>query len=61
MRIKYTIDRKSLYNGEYDNAKRMIRGNKNDEITLKTHLHVIYVLAKTIRRKKQNGRETAQN
>ena len=61
MKIKYTIDRNSLYNGEYDNAKKIIRGNKNDKISSKSHLAVIYRIAKIMRRRKQNWRETANN
>lgn len=55
--IKYTIDRKSLYNGEYENANsKILLGNMNDKITLNTHLPIIYRIA-NIHRRKENKNE----
>lgn len=54
MIIKYTIDRKSLYNGEYENADlKILSGNIDDKITLNTHLPIIYRIANILRRKEK--------
>ena len=56
MTIKYTIDRKSLYNGKYSNAKiEVISGCTDDRITLKSHLSVIYTLARILRRRQHES------
>ncbi len=55
--IKYTIDRKSLYNGEYENANsKILSGDIADKITLNTHLPIIYRIA-NIHRRKENKNE----
>ena len=56
MVIKYTIDRKSLYNCEYENINSdIICGDITDEITLNTHLPIIYRIANILRRKEQTN------
>lgn len=56
MVIKYTIDRKSLYNCEYENINsEIICGDITDEITLNTHLPIIYRIANILRRKEQTN------
>ena len=56
MTIKYIIDRKSLYNGEYDNAKvELISGSSDDKIKLKSHLPVIYRIAKILRKRERKN------
>ena len=56
MIIKYTIDRKILYNGDYENVtSKIISGDVSDKITLNTHLPIIYRIANIFRRKEQKS------
>lgn len=55
MIVKYTIDRKSLYNADYQNNDvTLLEGNFKDKIKLKTHLSVIYRIIKKIQRSEHN-------
>ena len=51
MIVRYTLDRKSLYNGDYDNSEvKLIEGDFSDNIKFKTHLSVIYRIIRKIKR-----------
>lgn len=53
MIVRYTIDRKSLYCGDYENSDvELIDGDFNDKIKFKTHLPIIYRIIKKLRRSK---------
>ena len=56
MIVKYIIDRNSLYNGEFENANmEIVKGSLKDKLELKTHLPVIYRIAKNLKRKEKNN------
>ena len=51
MVVKYTIDRKDLYNGYYDDAKKeIINGRTKDKLNLSPVLPVLYRIIKKLRR-----------
>ena len=51
MVVKYTIDRDSLYDGEFENAnEEIVKGSSKDKLELTTHLPVIYRILKIIRK-----------
>lgn len=55
MIIKYTIDRKSLIDCNFDNADiELIQGDFEDEIQFKSHLPIIYGIINKQRRLKNN-------
>lgn len=52
--VKYTLSRKSLYNGDYsDNHMDILSGNTDDKIKHKAHMSIIYKLI-IYNRKKAN-------
>ena len=52
MIVRYTIDRKDLYNGDYNDSDiQLIDGEFTDKIKLRTHLSVIYRIIKKMRRR----------
>jgi len=56
MVVKYTIDRDSLYDGEFENAhKEIVKGSSKDKLELQTHLPVIYQILKYIRRRENKN------
>ena len=57
MIARYTIDRESLYKGDYSKTKiNLIKGSFDEKIKLKTPIPVIYRILKHIRKRKgKNG------
>lgn len=53
---RYTIDRESLYKGDYSNTEiRLIKGSFDEKIKLKTPVPLIYRILKHIRKKALNN------
>lgn len=55
MKAKFIIQRKDLYNGDYDNIDiELLEGKYRGKIELSTHLSIIYRIAKKLRKGAHN-------